>query len=67
MTVELPYSLRGRYRSIAIAWTIIIVPPTLLNLGLIYGLWYGTNIDRVLGRRLALPERFLIPDPNLQF
>jgi hypothetical protein len=49
MVAEISYSLDGRYRSIAIAWTIIIVPPTLLNLGLIYGLWYGTNLDRVLG------------------
>lgn len=50
MIVELPYSLYGRYKSIAIAWTIIIIPPTVLNLGLIYGLWYGTNLNRVLGR-----------------
>ncbi|KAF2432122.1 hypothetical protein EJ08DRAFT_732862 [Tothia fuscella] len=47
MVVELPYSLHGRYSAIAIAWTFIIIPPIFLNLGLFYGLWYGTNVDRV--------------------
>ena len=45
----LPYTLHTRYRSKAIAWTIIIIPPIFINLGLFYGLWYGTKMDRVLG------------------
>jgi hypothetical protein len=50
MVVELPYSLHTRYASIAVAWTIILIPPTLINLGLFYGLWYGKpDMDRVLG------------------
>jgi hypothetical protein len=49
MVVPLPYTLRTRYPSIAIAWTIILIPPIFLNLGLFYGLWYGTNLDRLLG------------------
>jgi len=48
MVVELPYSLHGRYASIAIAWTVILIPPTFLNLSLFYGLWYGTHMDRIL-------------------
>jgi hypothetical protein len=53
--VPLPYSLRARYRSIAIAWTVIIIPPVFLNLGLFYGLWYGKpEMDRVLGSLLHL-------------
>jgi hypothetical protein len=55
MVVELPYSLHGKYKTIALAWTIIVIPPTLINLGLIYGLWYYTNLDRVLGRSYILP------------
>ncbi|KAL3426364.1 hypothetical protein PVAG01_03155 [Phlyctema vagabunda] len=48
MVVQLPYSLHGRYAAIAIAWTIIIIPPIFLNLGLFYGLWYGRpGMDRV--------------------
>lgn len=50
MLVQLPYSLHERYRSIAIAWTVILVPPVFLNLGLFYGLWYGKpQMDRVAG------------------
>lgn len=55
----LPYTLHTRYRSIAIAWTIIIIPPVFINLGLFYGLWYGTQLDRVLG----LPPLLLTPHP----
>ncbi|KAG0650175.1 hypothetical protein D0Z07_2939 [Hyphodiscus hymeniophilus] len=48
MVVELPYSLHDRYRSIATAWTIIIIPPIFINLGLFYGLWYGKpHMDRI--------------------
>ncbi len=48
--VKLPYTLHTRYRSIAIAWTIILIPPIFLNLGLFYGLWYGNpEMDRILG------------------
>ncbi|KAG4430022.1 hypothetical protein IFR05_014491 [Cadophora sp. M221] len=48
MVVELPYSLHTRYKSIAIAWTVIIIPPIFLNLGLFYGLWYGRpQMDRI--------------------
>ncbi|QDS71229.1 hypothetical protein FKW77_010442 [Venturia effusa] len=54
---ELPYSLHTRYASIAIAWTVIIIPPVLLNLGLFYGLWYGTRMDRMLV--LTLPTAIL--------
>jgi hypothetical protein len=50
MMVELPYSLHGRYPAIATAWTIIIIPPIFINLGLFYGLWYGRpQMDRVAG------------------
>jgi hypothetical protein len=49
MVVKLPYSLHTRYSSIAIAWTIILIPPIFINLGLFYGLWYGTKLDRILG------------------
>jgi len=50
MTVELPYSLHSRYASIAIAWTVITIPPIFINLGLFYGLWYGKpEMDRLLG------------------
>ena len=49
MVVPLPYTLRTRYLSITIAWTVILIPPIFLNLGLFYGLWYGTNLDRILG------------------
>jgi hypothetical protein len=55
MVVELPYSLHTRYASIAVAWTIILIPPTLVNLGLFYGLWYGKpDMDRILGMLQAL-------------
>jgi hypothetical protein len=48
MMVKLPYTLHTRYRSIAIAWTIITIPPIFINLGLFYGLWYGKpQLDRV--------------------
>ncbi|KAH7385089.1 hypothetical protein BKA64DRAFT_712212 [Cadophora sp. MPI-SDFR-AT-0126] len=48
MVVELPYSLHTRYKSIAIAWTVIIIPPIFINLGLFYGLWYGPpDLDRI--------------------
>lgn len=51
MVVELPYSLHTRYRSIAIAWIIIIIPPIFINLGSFYGLWYGRpDMDRIAGR-----------------
>jgi hypothetical protein len=50
MVVELPYSLHSRYASIAIAWTVIIIPPTFINVGLFYGLWYGKpEMNRLLG------------------
>jgi len=48
MVVELPYTLHTRYRSIATAWTIIIIPPIFINLALFYGLWYGQpHLDRI--------------------
>lgn len=50
MIVELPYSLHSRYASIAVAWTVIITPPVVINLALFYGLWYGKpDMDRLLG------------------
>jgi hypothetical protein len=50
MVVELPYTLHSRYASIAIAWTVITIPPIFINLGLFYGLWYGKpQMDRLLG------------------
>lgn len=50
MLNELPYSLHSRYASIATAWTVIIIPPVFINLGLFYGLWYGKpELDRLLG------------------
>lgn len=49
MVVPLPYTLHTRHLSIALAWTIILIPPIFLNLGLFYGLWYGTKLDRILG------------------
>lgn len=50
MAVELPYSLHNRHVSIAIAWTVILIPPVFINLGLFYGLWYGKpEMDRLLG------------------
>ncbi|KAI9743902.1 MAG: hypothetical protein M1818_002636 [Claussenomyces sp. TS43310] len=50
MVVDLPYSLHGRYQAIAIAWTVIIIPPVFINLGLFYGLWYGKpQMNRVAG------------------
>lgn len=49
MVVPLPYSLHTRYASIAVAWTVILIPPIFINLGLFYGLWYGTKLDRILG------------------
>lgn len=50
MVVDLPYTLHTRYASIAIAWTIIIIPPIFINLGLFYGLWYGkSKVDFLLG------------------
>ncbi|KAF2671105.1 hypothetical protein BT63DRAFT_453488 [Microthyrium microscopicum] len=58
MVVELPYSLHTRYASIATAWTVIIIPPIFLNLGLFYGLWYGKpDMDRMLV--LTLPTGVL--------
>ncbi|KAF2803389.1 uncharacterized protein BDZ99DRAFT_482228 [Mytilinidion resinicola] len=58
MVVELPYSLHSRYASIAIAWTVIIIPPVFINLGLFYGLWYGKpEIDRL--HVLTLPTAVL--------
>jgi hypothetical protein len=51
MVVDLPYSLHSRYASIAVAWTVIIIPPVFINLGLFYGLWYGKpEMDRMLGK-----------------
>lgn len=55
MVVELPYSLHGRYQAIAIAWTVIIIPPIFINLGLFYGLRYGTQIDRIAGTFVSSP------------
>jgi hypothetical protein len=50
MIVELPYTLHSRYASIAVAWTIITIPPIFINLGLFYGLWFGKpDMDRMLG------------------
>jgi hypothetical protein len=50
MVVEIPYSLHGRYPAIGIAWTVIVIPPIFINLGLFYGLWYGKpDMDRVAG------------------
>ncbi|KAL2060847.1 hypothetical protein VTL71DRAFT_8899 [Oculimacula yallundae] len=58
MVVKLPYTLHTRYRSIAIAWTIILIPPIFINLGLFYGLWYGRpQMDRILV--LTLPTAIL--------
>jgi hypothetical protein len=55
MVAELPYTLHSRYASIATAWTIIIIPPIFINLGLFYGLWYGKpGIDRLLGMEYSL-------------
>jgi hypothetical protein len=54
MVVELPYTLHTRYASIAVAWTIILIPPIFINLGLFYGLWYGTDLDRILGSSPSL-------------
>jgi hypothetical protein len=48
--VELPYTLHDRYFSIAIAWTIILLPPLFLNLALFYGLWYGTTLSHKIGK-----------------
>lgn len=57
MLHKLPYTLHTRYKSIAIAWTVILIPPTILNLALFYGLWYGQpNLDRILG---TIPLFFL--------
>jgi hypothetical protein len=59
----LPYTLHTRYRSIAIAWTVILIPPIFINLGLFYGLWYGTQLDRVLGNHIYLyPSLHVITD-----
>ena len=59
MVVKLPYSLHDRYASIAVAWTIIIIPPTFLNIGLFYGLWYGQpEMDRLLGEISYFPISF---------
>ncbi|KAE9367709.1 hypothetical protein N431DRAFT_429026 [Stipitochalara longipes BDJ] len=57
MVVPLPYTLHTRYASIAIAWTVILIPPIFINLGLFYGLWYGTHLDRILV--LTLPTAIL--------
>ncbi|CZR60230.1 uncharacterized protein PAC_10126 [Phialocephala subalpina] len=49
MLHKLPYTLHTRYKSIAIAWIVILIPPTILNLALFYGLWYGQpHLDRIL-------------------
>jgi hypothetical protein len=58
MVVKLPYTLHIRYVSIAIAWIIILTPPISLNPGLFYVLWYGTNLDRILG---PSSSSYLIP------
>lgn len=56
MVVELPYSLHTRYASIAISWTVILIPPVFINLGLFYGLWYGKpEMDRIAGTDLPRP------------
>lgn len=53
--VPLPYSLHDRFASIAVAWTIILIPPIFINLGLFYGLWYGRpDLDRILGEQATL-------------
>jgi hypothetical protein len=63
MIVELPYSLHSRYASIAIAWTVITIPPIFINLGLFYGLWYGKpDMDRMFGS--ASPFRNLLEHVN---
>jgi hypothetical protein len=55
MVIELPYSLHSRYASIAVAWTVITIPPIFINLGLFYGLWYGKpEMDRLLGMILRM-------------
>jgi hypothetical protein len=51
MVVELPYSLHPRKKSIAIAWSVILIPPVFLNIGLFYGLWFGKpGLDRAFGK-----------------
>lgn len=61
MVVELPYSLHTRYVSIAISWTVILIPPIFVNLGLFYGLWYGRpQMDRIAGIKCPHP-RFFAP------
>ncbi|RFU35765.1 hypothetical protein B7463_g542, partial [Scytalidium lignicola] len=58
MVVKLPYSLHTRYPAIAIAWTVITIPPIFINLGLFYGLWYGNpGMDRVVV--LTIPTAIL--------
>ncbi|KUJ11465.1 uncharacterized protein LY89DRAFT_654090 [Mollisia scopiformis] len=57
MITPLPYTLHTRYRSIALAWTVILIPPTILNIGLFYDLWFGTSLDRILV--LTLPTGIL--------
>ena len=67
MIVELPYSLhsRRRYASIAVAWSVIISPPTFLNLGLFYGLYYGKpEMDRVLGTISEFKSLFKHVNPD---
>ena len=50
MIVELPYSLHTRKKSIALAWSVILIPPVFLNIGLFYGLWYGRpSLNRLFG------------------
>ena len=59
MVVELPYSLHSRYPAIAIAWTVILIPPVFINLGLFYGLWYGKpHMDRIAGVSILHPLLF---------
>jgi hypothetical protein len=60
MVVKLPYNLRSRYASIAVAWTVIIIPPVFINLGLFYGLWYcQPEMDRLLGAIFHLSDIYL--------
>lgn len=55
MIADLPYTLHTRYASIAIAWALILTPPIFLNIGLFYGLWYGSpSLDRLLGTKYPL-------------
>lgn len=48
--VELPYSLHTRYVSIAIAWTVILLPPTAINLGIFYYLLHSREGVDLVGK-----------------